>query len=82
MKIKTVVSFILWLGNTLTLQTISGKDPDPASPPFFPSPPGDVDLGKSGTRLDCGKEGTAGPVARKRSGRVFQALVVADTNPL
>jgi hypothetical protein len=81
MKIKTVVSFILWLGNTLTLQTISGKDPDPASPPFFPGRLCDVDPGKSGSRLDCRKEETPA-FARKRSGRVFQPLVGADTKPL
>jgi hypothetical protein len=33
MKIKTLVFWILWVVNSLTLQTVSGQDPDPASPP-------------------------------------------------
>jgi hypothetical protein len=44
MKIKTVVFWILWVGNDLTSQTIREQNPDPASPPFFPSRLDDADL--------------------------------------
>jgi len=37
MKIKTVVFWILWVGNDLILQTIREQDPDPALPPPLPS---------------------------------------------
>ena len=42
MKIKTVVFWIMWVGNDLTLQTV--RDLDPASPPSFPSRLDDADL--------------------------------------
>ncbi len=44
MKIKTVVFWILWVGNDLTLQTVGEQNPDPASPPSFPSRLDDADL--------------------------------------
>ena len=44
MKIKTLVFWILWVGNSLTLQTVSGQDPNPASSPSVPSRLDDVDL--------------------------------------
>jgi hypothetical protein len=44
MKIKTVVFWILWVGNDFTLQTIGERDPEPASPPSFPSRRNDIDL--------------------------------------
>jgi hypothetical protein len=36
MKIKTVLFWILWLGNDFTLQTVGEQNPDPASLPSFP----------------------------------------------
>jgi hypothetical protein len=36
MKIKTVVFWILWVGNDLTLQTVGEQNLDPSSPPSFP----------------------------------------------
>ena len=42
MKIKTVVFWILWVGNDLTVQT--AENPDPASPLSFPSRLDDADL--------------------------------------
>jgi hypothetical protein len=44
MKIKTVVFWILWVGNDLTLQTVGEQNPDPASPLSFPSRLDDADL--------------------------------------
>ena|SRR2546428_1171661 len=44
MKIKTIVFWILWVGNNLTLQTISGEDLEPVSPPLFPGGLDDLDL--------------------------------------
>jgi hypothetical protein len=44
MKIKTVVFWILWVGNDFILQTIRERDPEPASPPSFPSHCDDIDL--------------------------------------
>ena len=44
MKIKTVVFWILWVGNDLTLQTVGEQSPDRASPPSFPSRLDDADL--------------------------------------
>jgi hypothetical protein len=44
MKIKTVVFWVLWVGNNLTLQTVSGEDLEPVSPPSFPSWLDDGDL--------------------------------------
>jgi hypothetical protein len=44
MKIKTVVFWILWVGNNLTLQTVSGEDLEPVSPSLFPGGLDDVDL--------------------------------------
>jgi hypothetical protein len=66
MKIKTVVFWILWVGNSLTLQTVSGQDPDPASPPSFP------------IRLDVSIEQRT----RLDALQTFQALEAADTKPL
>jgi hypothetical protein len=40
MKIKTVIFWVLWVGNSLTLQTISGEDLEPAPSCLFP---GDLD---------------------------------------
>jgi hypothetical protein len=38
MKIKTVVFWMLWVGNDLTLQTVREQDLEPALPPsFFPN---------------------------------------------
>ena len=42
MKIKSVVFWILWIGNDLTVQT--AKNPDPVPPPSFPSHLDDADL--------------------------------------
>jgi hypothetical protein len=44
MKIKTIVFWILWVGNNLTLQTVSGEDLEPVSPSLFPDGLDDVDL--------------------------------------
>jgi hypothetical protein len=44
MKIKTAVFWILWVGNNLTLQTVSGEDLEPVPPPLFPGDIDDVDL--------------------------------------
>jgi hypothetical protein len=44
MKIKTVVFWILWVGTDLILQTVREQNPNPASPPSFPSRLNDVDL--------------------------------------
>jgi hypothetical protein len=44
MKIKTIIFWILWVGNNLTLQTVSGEDLQPVSPPLFPDDPDNVDL--------------------------------------
>ena len=44
MKIKTVVFWILWVGNDLISQTVREQDPEPASPPSFPSRCDDIDL--------------------------------------
>ena len=44
MKIKTVVFWILWVGNDLTLQRFGEQSPDRASPPSFPSRLDDADL--------------------------------------
>jgi hypothetical protein len=41
MKIKTIIFWILWVGNDLIVQT--AKNPDPASPPSFPSRLDDID---------------------------------------
>jgi hypothetical protein len=41
MKIKTIVFWILWVGNDLIVQT--AKNPDPASPPSFPRRLDDID---------------------------------------
>jgi hypothetical protein len=43
-KIKTVVFWILWVGNDLTLQTVGEQSPDFASRPSFPSRLDDADL--------------------------------------
>jgi len=44
MKIKTIIFWILWVGNNLTLQTVSGEDLEPVSPPLFPDGSDDADL--------------------------------------
>jgi hypothetical protein len=44
MKIKTVVFWILWVGNNLALQTVGGEDLELVSPPLFPDSPDDADL--------------------------------------
>jgi hypothetical protein len=44
MKIKTIIFWILWVGNSLTLQTVSGDDFDPIPPPLIPGDLDDVDL--------------------------------------
>jgi hypothetical protein len=44
MKIKTIVFWILWVGNNLTLQTVSGEDLEPVSPSLFPGDLDDVAL--------------------------------------
>jgi hypothetical protein len=44
MKIKTIIFWILWVGNNLTLQTVSGEDLEPVSPPLFPDGTDDVYL--------------------------------------
>jgi hypothetical protein len=36
MKIKTIVFWILWVGNNLTSQTVSGEDLEPLPQPLFP----------------------------------------------
>jgi len=62
MKIKTVVFWILWMGNDLTLQT--AKNPDPASPPSFPENStadyaDNTDTGSGGSnRFGISKSGT------------------------
>jgi hypothetical protein len=43
MKIKTIVFWILWAGNSLTLQTVSGEDLE-LVPPLCPDGPDDVVL--------------------------------------
>jgi len=40
MKIKTIVFWLLWVGNSLTLQTLSGEDLERVSASLFP---GDAD---------------------------------------
>jgi hypothetical protein len=42
MKIKTVVFWILWVGNNLTSQTVSGEES--ALPPLFLDDPDDLVL--------------------------------------
>jgi hypothetical protein len=37
MRLKTVVFWILWVGNDLTLQTVREQNPDRPSPASFPS---------------------------------------------
>ena len=44
MKIKTIVFWVLWLGNNLTLQTVNGEDLELVSPPLFPGDLGDAVL--------------------------------------
>lgn len=44
MKIKTVVFWILWAGNSLTLQTVSGEDLELVPPSSFPDDLDDVVL--------------------------------------
>jgi hypothetical protein len=44
MKIKTIVFWILWVGNNLTLQTVSGEDLELVPPPLCPDDPDDVVL--------------------------------------
>lgn len=44
MKIKTIVFWILWVGNNLTLQTVSGEDLELVPPPLRPDDPDDVVL--------------------------------------
>jgi hypothetical protein len=44
MKIKTLVFWILWVGNSVTLQTANGEDLEPVSPPLFSGDFEDVDL--------------------------------------
>jgi hypothetical protein len=44
MKIKTIVFWILWVGNSLTLQTVSGEDLELVPPPLCPDAPDDVVL--------------------------------------
>ena len=44
MKIKTLVFWILWMGNSLTLQTVSGEDLELVLPPLCPDDPDDVVL--------------------------------------
>jgi hypothetical protein len=36
MKIKTIIFWILWLGNNLAVQTVSGDDFEFVWPPLFP----------------------------------------------
>jgi hypothetical protein len=43
MKIKTVIFWILWVGNDLTLQTVREQNPDPPSPPPVPNRIDDLD---------------------------------------
>jgi hypothetical protein len=56
MKIKNVVFLILWVGNSLTLRTISGQDPGPASPPSFPSRLDHVDLVSQAFRVTAAQK--------------------------
>ena len=44
MKIKTIVFWLLWVGNSLTLQTLSGEDLEPVSASLFPGDPDDLVL--------------------------------------
>ena len=44
MKIKTVVFWILWVGNNLTSQTVSGEDLESALSPLFLDDPDDLVL--------------------------------------
>jgi hypothetical protein len=64
MKIKTVVFWILWVGNDLTLQTVGEQNPEPAPPPSFPQNStadyaDNTDTGSGGfNRFGIGKSGT------------------------
>ena len=44
MKIKTIVFWLLWVGNSLTLQTLSGEDLERVSASLFPGDPDDLVL--------------------------------------
>ena len=44
MKIKTIVFWLLWIANSLTLQTLSGEDLEPVSASLFPGDPDDLVL--------------------------------------
>jgi hypothetical protein len=44
MKIKTIIFWVLWVGNNLTLQTVSGEDLGPVSASLFPGDPDDLVL--------------------------------------
>ena len=44
MKIKTIVFWILWVGNSLTLQTVSGDILELVPAPLCPDNPDDVVL--------------------------------------
>jgi len=62
MKIKTIVFWILWVGNDLIVQT--AKNPDPTSPASFPQNStadyaDNTDTGSGGfNRFGVGKSGT------------------------
>jgi len=36
MKVKTIVFWTLWVGNSFTLQSVSGEDLEPGSASLFP----------------------------------------------
>lgn len=44
MKIKTIVFWVLWVGNNLTSQTVIGDNLEPAPPSLFPDDLDDVEL--------------------------------------
>ena len=44
MKIKTILFWIPWMGNSLMLQTVGGEDLEPVSQSLFPDGLDDVEL--------------------------------------
>ncbi|MFZ3374897.1 MAG: hypothetical protein WA183_05040 [Chthoniobacterales bacterium] len=88
MKIKTLVFWILWVENSLTLQTVSGQNSDSASAFSFSRHLDDVDLRRQahGAQVAIFKQARPLLSAEQRTTphalQAFQALGAADAKPL